>query len=59
MEMNGLNVKSLGKVKKKGLSPQFAIVFVLLALIVLWSALSPAFLTVSYTHLTLPTICSV
>ena len=40
-----MNVKSLGKVKKKGLSPQFAIVFVLLALIVLWSALSPAFLT--------------
>ena len=31
--------------KRKGLSPQFAIVFVLLALIVLWSALSPAFLT--------------
>ena len=40
-----MNVKSLGKVKRKGLSPQFAIVFVLLALIVLWSALSPAFLT--------------
>lgn len=45
MDLEMLSVDSLEKMRRKGISSRFAIVFVLIGLIALWSVLSPSFLT--------------